>query len=274
MLYTTFRTGILSKRSIHRCAVMAFHNAVIAIGSNMGDSVKIMTDVIYKIQSMGLGEIESTSFLYESKPMYYSNQPSFLNAACLLKTKCSPENLLKQLKDIEKLIGRQETFRNGPRLIDLDIVFYDNDCLNIADLQIPHMRMHERSFVLKPCLDVVPNYIHPILNKSIKQLWNELSNESKKECQRVFPLGKKRDGTRRLISLDKKAYICGILNVTPDSFSDGGQYNANVTLIVQKTKEMLSHGAHIIDIGGESTRPGAAEVSIDEELNRVIPVIR
>lgn len=109
-----------------------------------------------------------------------------------------------------------------------------------------------------------PNYVHPALNQTIEQLFNLLENVNLK---RVIPL------THGLWNLGKKTYLMGILNVTPDSFSDGGKFNS-VELAAQRVREMASSGVDIIDIGGQSTRPGATVISLEEELKRVIPVIK
>ena len=212
------------------------HNniALIALGSNLGDSIKVMNDSI--LQMNKLGHVSSTSFLYSSKPKYELNQPSFINSACLLHTDLTANELIKELKRIEDNIGRQKSYVNGPRLIDLDIIFYNNEHIvipppsptatnrnnssQIYPLTIPHIRMHERAFVLKPIYDIYPTYIHPILNKTVAQLWHELPECEKNEIIQVFPIGKYKDGTRRLLQLTgKQYYICGILNVTPDRYA-------------------------------------------------------
>ena len=83
-----------------------------------------------------LGEVRRTSFLYETAPMYVTDQATFLNAACLLRTSLSPERLLRELKAIEAAVGRQQSYRNGPRLIDVDIILYGNHTVHTADLEV------------------------------------------------------------------------------------------------------------------------------------------
>ena len=193
-------------------------NVVIALGSNVGDSVQVFQDSLLHLSA--LGTLTDTSFLYESKPMYFVDQPSFLNAACLLRTSVSATQLISELKKIEATVGRRKTFQNGPRVIDLDIIFYGSERVISADtsfpLKIPHERMHERAFVLKPVLDMAPDYIHPTLTKSISQLWAELPLSEQSSIQRVIPMGRLQNGTRRFLPLNTLFYICGILNVTPD----------------------------------------------------------
>lgn len=112
--------------------------------------------------------------------------------------------------------------RMGPRVIDVDILFYGDDVVHINkvegfdDLVIPHQRICERGFVLKPMCDIAPDFIHPVTKKSIKEMLKAINAS---DCIRVFPLA---DGKQ--LYLDNRTLIMGILNVTPDSFSDGGDY--------------------------------------------------
>ena len=112
--------------------------------------------------------------------------------------------------------------------------------------------------------DLLIDYVHPITKKTIKEM---LAAVDTQDCVRVFPLN---DGN--VLNLEDRVLIMGILNVTPDSFSDGGKWN-NVDKAVEHVKTMIDEGADIIDIGGESTRPGAAPVTIEEEIHRVVPGI-
>jgi len=110
----------------------------------------------------------TTSMLYESPPMYYTDQQTFLNAACQIETEHSPEVLLEGLKKIEVELGRHTTFQNGPRVIDLDILLYNDLILSKEKLSIPHPRIHERAFVLKPLCDMNEGIIHPVYKKTLK----------------------------------------------------------------------------------------------------------
>jgi 2-amino-4-hydroxy-6-hydroxymethyldihydropteridine diphosphokinase len=251
-------------------------NAYIALGSNLGDRYQFIHDAIKKLSC--IGKVKTTSFLYETTPMYHLEQPRFLNAACQLETLLEPHELLRKLKFIEQEIGRKETFRNGPRVIDLDIVLFGKEIVKSVDLEIPHPRLHEREFVLRPLADMIPNFIHPVIKKSFGTLLAEMPLSTTETLYPVVPLGKEynlpnKNHSRKIVKLKGNVLIAGILNVTPDSFSDGGQYNS-LDISLNQALVMLSIGADIIDIGGESTRPGSTAVSVDEELKRVIPVIR
>jgi dihydropteroate synthase len=161
--------------------------------------------------------------------------------------------------------------RNGPRNIDLDIIFYDDLCINIKyenglDIIIPHQRMEERDFVLGPMCDLCPEFKHPILNKTMRELLNKLPQNT---LQKVLPLY-----SGQILRWGQKTYLMGILNITPDSFSDGGVLYRNIDKAVATAIEMVKNGADILDIGGQSSRPNAELISIDEELERIIPVIK
>ena len=191
------------------------HTVYVALGSNLGNQTVNIYQALDKLKT--LGNVKKTGFLYRSKPMYYLNQPSFLNTACLMETSLSAEALLVQLKRIEKEIGRQENFRNGPRIIDLDIILYDDKQISTENLQIPHPRLHERAFVVKPLLDISPNLIHPQTKKTINCLYNELADESKRELTQVIPcINQLTKKTRYLVLNSGLPLLMGILNVTPD----------------------------------------------------------
>eukprot|EP01041_Mallomonas_annulata_P008275 gene8275-17029_t len=248
-------------------------DAYIALGSNIGDRASSILKAFRMLNL--LGSVKNTSFLYETPAKYYVDQPSFLNAACLLQTSLSPMNLLKELKNIEDSIGREKNFRYGPRCIDLDILLYDSDALSTSELQIPHPRLHERAFVLQPLMDINPNICHPLLGMSISQLFGLLPPENIAEMKRVIPIANSYREHSKLLEVSKnsKVIIMGILNVTPDSFSDGGSYTSIEDAVLQ-AKQMVIDGADIIDIGGASSRPGAATVSIEEEIERTTPIIK
>ncbi|KAL7752988.1 trifunctional dihydropteroate synthetase [Sorochytrium milnesiophthora] len=247
------------------------HTAYIAMGSNLGDRAGHIHAALFAMTQDGQSRIVNTSFLYETAPMYVTDQPMFLNAVCKIATSHEPHSLLKTLKSCEENAGRTDTGRNGPRPIDLDILFYDNVELNTDTLIIPHPRIQEREFVLRPLCDIAPDLHHPVLFRTMAKLLALLPHSSaapSDPMRRVFPIA-----PGKVWTLASKTYIMGILNVTPDSFSDGGQYD-NIERAVAHAREMVAAGADIIDIGGQSTRPGAVEVSEQEELARVLPVIQ
>lgn len=145
------------------------HKVFLGLGANVGDKKKNLEKAI-ELLSEKIINIQSSKF-YETEPWGYKEQDKFLNAAVMGATSLSPFELLKFVKGIEKKIGRIERFKWGPREIDIDILFYDNIFYKKNNLEIPHPRLHERDFVLKPLMELDEKFIHPVLQKSIKELF-------------------------------------------------------------------------------------------------------
>ena len=144
------------------------HTVYIALGTNLGDR---LANLRTAIQSMPPEvKVLAESHVYETPPWGYEDQPAFLNMVIKAETKLEPEPLLKYLKQLEVELGREQNIRWGPRLIDLDILFYDDLVLASPPLVIPHPRLHERAFVLVPLADVAPDLIHPVLKQSVRDL--------------------------------------------------------------------------------------------------------
>lgn len=118
--------------------------------------------------------IRRESAIYVTSPWGYLDQPDFLNQVVEIETALEPFTLLRTLKNIESELGRVKTFRFGPRLIDLDILFYGQRIIQDDALQIPHPRIQERAFVLLPLCEIAPDFMHPLLKKSMKDLLSEL----------------------------------------------------------------------------------------------------
>lgn len=145
----------------------------IGIGSNLGKRQYNCKEAIKKIEEKGLC-IKKLSSMYETKPWGLKEQPLFINMVIEVETEKSPEELLKMLKEIETEMGRIKTVRWGPRIIDLDILLYNNEIIDQEDLKIPHPFLHQRDFVLLPLSEIAPEITHPLLKKTIKQLKEEL----------------------------------------------------------------------------------------------------
>lgn len=144
------------------------HTVYLALGSNIGNRLANLRQAVASLSPQL--EVKKKSRVYETPPWGYEDQPLFLNMAVMAKTYLEPEPLLKHLKRLEVALGRQETFRNGPRLIDIDILFYDALVLQTPTLTIPHPRLHERGFVLAPLMDIAQELEHPVLGKTIWEI--------------------------------------------------------------------------------------------------------
>ncbi len=147
---------------------MKEHTVYLALGSNLGDRLANLKQAIAALPPQM--EVKAKSSVYETPPWGYEDQPKFLNQVIKAKTYLDPEPLLKHLKRLEVALGRQESFPNGPRLIDMDILFYDDLVLNSPSLVIPHPRLHERGFVLLPLMEIAPDLIHPVNKKSVREM--------------------------------------------------------------------------------------------------------
>lgn len=146
--------------------------AYIALGSNLGDRLQHLRDAVTALGE--LGQVEAVSSVYETAPVGYLDQPSFLNAALRLRTELPPQDLVERLMEIERRAGRVRTFQNAPRTLDLDILLYDDLIVGSPELTIPHPRMHERGFVLVPLTELDPSLIHPRLGVPVTDLLRAL----------------------------------------------------------------------------------------------------
>lgn len=149
------------------------HIAYIGLGSNLGDREAGLRETLRRLHRQA-GALEAVSSFYETEPWGFADQPRFLNAACGLHTALSPGELLVTLKAVESAMGREPTFQYGPRVIDLDILLYDNLTVDTPDLQIPHAHMHERAFVLVPLAEIAPGAWHPVWGMTVEQMMKRL----------------------------------------------------------------------------------------------------
>jgi 2-amino-4-hydroxy-6-hydroxymethyldihydropteridine diphosphokinase len=139
------------------------------LGSNMGNSLAQLKKAKSLIQKQ-VGKVSRASAYYSTAAWGNTNQPDFLNQVIVISTKLKPEEVLAQILLIEKSMGRIRTVKNAPRIIDIDILFYEKEIINEKDLIVPHPLIQERKFVLIPLNELSPNFIHPVFKKNIHEL--------------------------------------------------------------------------------------------------------
>ena len=155
-----------------------WHTAYIALGSNIGDSEAYLKEAIDKLDHLPTSRVEKVSSFLVTAPYGVTDQPDFLNGCLKLQTLLYPEELLRELNRIEQEAGRERIIHWGPRTLDLDILFYDQEIIDMPDLHIPHIDLHNRDFVLVPMSQIAPYLRHPVLNQTISQLLDSLLNKS------------------------------------------------------------------------------------------------
>ena len=227
---------------------------------------------------------------YESAPMYVTNQNYFLNSVISGKSLKNPHELLKAIKDIELKMGRTNTnIKNGPRIIDIDILkCFDNNGKQISvtdnDLIVPHPRIHERNFVYEPLNEIISEKYRIENNQEINE---EIDDIQPHHLKQILPLSVNHEYYHTLKDFDRdyhRTLLMGIVNMTPDSFSDGGKWIHDMDKLLRYIDECIEYsklikdnngvnGVNILDIGGQSTRPGSDIVGTQLELERVTPII-
>ncbi|NLB72121.1 MAG: 2-amino-4-hydroxy-6-hydroxymethyldihydropteridine diphosphokinase [Chloroflexi bacterium] len=153
----------------------------LGLGTNLGDRRANLEKAIKAINQKMI--VLRKSSVYETKAWGYTEQPDFLNQVIEVSTDLSPLSLLNFLKRTETELGRVENFRYGPRLIDVDILFYGELIRNTARLQIPHPKLHERAFVLVPMAELEGEFVHPVLEKTIAELLENVDASEVRLCE-------------------------------------------------------------------------------------------
>lgn len=146
------------------------HLAFVALGANLHNPVRQVETACDELARLADSRLLRRSGLYLSKPHGYDDQPDYVNAVAQLDTGLTPRALLGELLEIERRHGRERTFRNSPRTLDLDILLYDDLCIDECGLHIPHPRMHERAFVLLPLAEIAPDAVLPGRGRAVEAL--------------------------------------------------------------------------------------------------------
>jgi len=153
----------------------------IGLGSNLGDRLANIRKAVDLMKKGGIEILEESS-VYETEPVGFKAQNWFLNSVVKARTKLSPARLWRMLEKIEKSMGRKREIKWGPRIIDLDILFYGDRVLNGKELRIPHSELHKRRFVLVPLQEIARDLNHPVFKKTISELLKDLKDDSIVKC--------------------------------------------------------------------------------------------
>lgn len=145
------------------------NKAYLLTGGNLGNRPENLAIACSLVEQF-CGKIVLRSAIYESAAWGYRDQPAFYNQALLTETLLSPQVLMEKLLYIENLMGRRRTIHMGPRVIDIDVLFFGNEVINTPDLIIPHPRIQARRFVLMPLAEIAAGFVHPLLHKTIIEL--------------------------------------------------------------------------------------------------------
>ncbi len=228
---------------------------VIGLGSNLEHPIQKLRQSLSEIKKINQSTVVRLSSLYESEAQLPPNAAAqwnkkFLNAAVLIQVKDkSPQQLLSELKNIEKKMGRPNSEKWAPRVIDLDILFWENLTLNENDLKIPHPHLLERPFALLPLLQIFPQA--KLQSPAWASGWVTAKPFSTHPSKKYF-----------------WPEFVGILNLTEDSFSDGGQLS-DENKFLKQVESLISAGAEVLDFGAESTRPEASPVDAVSEFKKL-----
>ncbi|QDS69374.1 hypothetical protein FKW77_004397 [Venturia effusa] len=262
----------------------------VALGSNVGDRLDMIEKACLEMEKEGI-QVVRTSGLWETKAMYVEDQANFLNGVCeVISQDKDPEALLIKLKSIEERLGRVKLIEKGPRSIDLDVLLWNHDSFEKEGpelpISVPHKLMREREFVLRPLCELIPSEVLPspyapyTFATYLKNLLAKQQSSADGDSATASTMSTQVQLSPSLPPLSpldpfRNTKIMSILNVTPDSFSDGGVNNANDTASLEAT--IVSHlkdGARIIDVGGQTSKPNAVSITAEEEISRVLPAVR
>jgi 2-amino-4-hydroxy-6-hydroxymethyldihydropteridine diphosphokinase len=146
----------------------------LGLGSNLGDREKFIDSAIDAVGRLSVTKILRRSSMLETKPVGYLDQPDFINCVLEIETQLEAQQLLEQLLEIEQGLDRTREIHWGPRTIDIDILLYGYDIIQLPKLEIPHKELYKRKFVLESLVELNPEIIHPVLKKTMKEIYQDL----------------------------------------------------------------------------------------------------
>jgi len=226
----------------------------IALGSNLGRRELQLRFAAQYLDRHPEVKVVAASHCYETPALLPEGAPeawniAYLNQVLAIDTSLPPLSLLALLKECEAAAGRKKTAHWGPRELDCDLLLYGDEQISLPELTVPHAELAKRDFVLVPLAEIASELMVPGRGETVGALCAKLSSS--------------------LALYRRRTKVMGIVNVTPDSFSSRADAREAIRLI----ERMAGEGADMIDIGGESTRPGAVPLSPDEEWARIVPVL-
>jgi 2-amino-4-hydroxy-6-hydroxymethyldihydropteridine diphosphokinase len=151
--------------------------AYLSLGSNLGNSARVLRKALKLLPAAGI-RVRGVSSLYKTEPVEFLDQPWFVNCAAEVETALSPRALLREIKSMERTLGRRRGKPKGPRLIDIDILLYENVVVRSPRLAVPHPRLSERRFVLVPLREIAPGATHPVSGKTVSEMLRETTDKS------------------------------------------------------------------------------------------------
>ena len=168
------------------------NNAVISLGANKGKSIYNLKKSLSLLDANPYTHLSAVSSIYKTAPVYDEDQSSFYNAAASFSTSLSEEEFFALMQDVEQRIGKEKEREKGPRRIDLDLLFFNNEVIKKNHFTVPHPSISERLFVLKPLMEIIPFYIHPVHKKSIRDLYFQCESDKMVEYKMSFNIKKKK----------------------------------------------------------------------------------
>jgi len=242
---------------------------ILGLGSNLGNKLANLRRAFQLLKAEKKIQIISVAPVYQSDAMVLptqnpQNNPSFFNTAIKCKARLSPQKLLKILKLIEHKMGREKNSEKwAARIIDIDILVHGSNLYQDEFLTIPHPGLYTRPFALFPLTDILPQWFYFLPDHKDK---NNIQNWGSRFT------GEAPFHTKQIANRIDTPIMYGILNITPDSFSDGNNFYT-IESAVSQTQHLIATGADIIDIGAESTRPGALQITPNTEWERLQPTL-